>query len=254
MRSLTIAVTAISFFMAVTPATPAATTDLSVVASTAMTEILQAVVPNFEHDTGQKVKIVFMNAAELPVKVEQGIPVDLVITSPDIVDDLVKSGKIVPGTSVDFMRSRVGVAVRAGAPKPDISTVDGFKKALLAAKSVGISEGPSGVYLLELMKKLGIADQVKAKAVFTKPGHRVGPLMASGEVEIGVQQITELLATPGIDYIGPLPQSIQTSIVYVMARSTSTKDPEAVKKLVTFLSSKSVAPVAKKMGLDPAAK
>jgi molybdate transport system substrate-binding protein len=252
MRSLKIAATATTFLGAVMIATPAAAADLTVVASTAMTEILEAVLSTFEHDSGHKVKVVFLSSAELPGKIKEGVPADLIVTSPDTIDDLVKAGRIVAGTRVDFMRSRVGVAVRAGGPKPDVSTVDGFKKALLAAKSVGISEGPSGVYLLGVIERLGITEQVKAKAVFTRPGQRVGPLVASGEVEIGVQQITELLATPGIDFVGPLPAALQTTIVYAMARSTGTREPAAVKELVKFLSSKSMAPIARKMGLDPA--
>jgi molybdate transport system substrate-binding protein len=141
--------------------------------------------------------------------------------------------------------------VRAGALKPDIGTPEAFKNALLAAKSVGISKGPSGIYMVSLLERLGIADAIKPKAVFTEPGERVGLVVASGKAEIGVQQITELLAMPGIDYVGPLPQALQTTIVYATARPVNANETAAAGELVKFLSSKSVAPIAKKMGLDP---
>jgi molybdate transport system substrate-binding protein len=129
---------------------------------------------------------------------------------------------------------------------------DKFKNALLAAKSVGISKGPSGIYMVSLLERLGIADAIKPKAVFTEPGERVGLAIASGKAEIGVQQITELIAMPGIDYIGPLPAALQTTIVYASARSRDARDVAAADDFVKFLSSKAVAPIAGKMGLDPA--
>jgi molybdate transport system substrate-binding protein len=252
MTSFKIAVTTASLLGAVTIATATGGVELTVVASTAMTEVLQALLPIFEHDSGHTVKVMFLSSADLPRKIKEGVPVDLVVTSPDTIDDLVKAGKVVAGSRVDLFRSGVGVAVRAGAPKPDVSTVEGFKHALVAAKSVGISKGPSGVYMMGLLERLGIADAIKAKAVFTEPGQRVGLVVANGRAEIGIQQITELLAIPGIDFVGPLPPSLQTTILYAMARPTTAKQPAAAKELVKFLSSKSVAPIAKKMGLDPA--
>ena len=211
-----------------------------------MTEVLQAVLPIFEHDSGHTVKVQFLSSADLPRKIAEGVPVDLVVTSPETIDDLVKAGKVVAGTRVDLFRSGVGVAVRAGAAKPDVSTVEGFKNALLAARSVGISKGPSGLYMIGLLERLGIADAIKAKAVFTEPGQRVGLIVANGQAEIGIQQITELLAIPGIDFAGPLPQALQTTILYAMARPTSAKQPGAAKELEKFLSSKSVAPIARR--------
>jgi molybdate transport system substrate-binding protein len=226
--------------------------EITVIGSTAMTEFIEAVTPMFEHDSGHKVKASFLSGSVLPVKVKAGAAADLIITTPESVDDLVKAGKVVAGSRVDFIRSSAGVAVKAGAPKPDISTPEAFKNALLAARSVGISKGPSGLYMVSLLERLGIADAVKAKAVFTEPGQRVGLVIASGEAEIGVQQITELLAMPGIDYVGPLPPALQTTIIYATARSANAKEPAAANELVKFLSSKAVAPSARKMGLDPA--
>jgi molybdate transport system substrate-binding protein len=216
-----------------------------------MTELLEAAIPVFEHDSGHKVKATFWSGLVLPGKVKEGVQADVIVTTPLAIDDLVKAGKIVGGTTVDFMHSSAGVAVKAGAPKPDISTPEAFKHALLAAKSVGISKGPSGVYMVSLLERLGIADAIKPKAVFTEPGERVGLVIASGKAEIGVQQITELLAMPGIDYVGPLPGPLQTTIVYASARPTNAKETAAAGDFVKFLSSKKVAPIARKMGLDP---
>jgi molybdate transport system substrate-binding protein len=226
--------------------------DITVIGSTAMTEFIEAVIPIFERDSGHKVRATFLSGSLLPVKVKAGAPADLIVTTPESIDDLAKAGKVVAGGRVDLVRSSAGVAVRAGAPKPDISTPEAFKQALLAARSVGISQGPSGFYMLSLLDRLGIADAIKAKAVFTEPGQRVGLVIASGQAEIGVQQITELLAMPGIDFVGPLPPALQTTIIYAAVRSSNAKETAAADELVKFLTSKAVAPSARKMGLDPA--
>jgi molybdate transport system substrate-binding protein len=226
--------------------------EITVVSSTAMTEFLEAAIPVFERQTGNKVKATFLSSAVLPGKVREGIEADVVVTTPGIFDDLVKAGKLVPGSRSDFIKSSAGVAVRSGAPKPDISTPEAFKAALLAAKSVGISKRPSGAYMLTLLDRLGIADAIKPKAVFTEPGERVGLIIASGKAEIGVQQITELLAMSGIDFIGPLPPALQTTIVYSTATPVNAKETDAATAFAKFLTSETVVPMAKKMGLDPA--
>lgn len=243
---------AASLLCAVTLATAARTAEITLIASTAMTELLEAAIPVFERNSGHKVKATFWSGSVLPGKVKDGVQADVIITTPQAIDDLVKAGRIVAGSRADFIRSGAGVAVRAGAPKPDIGTPEAFKNALLAAKSVGISKGPSGLYMLSLLDRLGIADAIKPKAVFTEPGERVGLVIAGGKAEIGVQQITELLAMPGIDYVGPLPPALQTTIVYASAQPTNAKETAAADEFVEFLSSKSVAPIARKMGLDPA--
>src|SRR6266436_3731400 len=207
--------------------------EITVVSSTAMTEFLEAAIPVFERETGNKVKATFLSSAVLPGKVKEGVQADVILTTPGIFDDLVKVGKLVPGSRSDFIKSSAGVAVRAGAPNPDISTPEAFKAALLAAKSVGISKGPSGIYMLSLLDRLGIADAIKAKAVFTEPGQRVGLIIASGKAEIG-----------------PLPPALQTTIVYATAGSANAKEKEAAAAFAKFLKSESVVPIAKKMGLD----
>jgi molybdate transport system substrate-binding protein len=226
--------------------------EIQLLGSTAMREALDELVPHFEKQSGHKVVMSLYPAATLVTKVKEGAPADLVMTTPDNLAALMASKHLVEGTRVDFVHSRVGVAVKAGAPKPDIGTPEALKAAFLAAKSIGISRGPSGVHLLNAMAKIGIDDQVKAKMVQPDLGVRVGTLVADGKAEIGVQQIGELLPIPGIVYIGPLPGELQTVIVYGMGRSANAKQWDAASTLVKFLTSPGVGPMLKKIGLDPA--
>jgi molybdate transport system substrate-binding protein len=237
---------------AVLTASAVGATEVNVIASTAMREVLEELVPMFERASGHKVVLNFQSGALLPVKVKEGAQADLVVTTPATIDDLVAAGKVVANTRIDFVRSGAGIAVRAGAPKPDVSTPEAFKNALLAAKSVGYSQGPSGVHFMSVLERLGIADQVKSKGVVPPLGTRVGTLIAKGEAEIGVQQITELLLIPGIDFVGPLPRELQANIVYATATPANAKERDAAAALVRFISSEPALPVIKKLGLEPA--
>jgi molybdate transport system substrate-binding protein len=225
--------------------------EVNVVASTAMREVLEELVPMFERASGHRVAVSFLSGAVLPVKMKEGVQADVVVTTPATIDDLVAAGKVTANTRVDFVRSGAGVAVRAGAPKPDVSTPVAFKNALLAAKSVGYSQGPSGVHFMSVLTQLGIAELIKAKGVVPPLGQRVGTLIAKGDAEIGVQQITELLQIPGIDFVGPLPLELQANIVYATAIPTSIKERNAAIAFIKFLSSEPALPVIKKMGLEP---
>src|ERR1700682_1898589 len=197
--------------------------EITVIASTAMREVLAELVPMFERASGHKVAISFLSGAVLPVKMKEGAQADVVVTTPATIDDLVAAGRVVANTRVDFVRSGAGVAVRTGAPKPDIATPDAFKAALLAAKTVGYSQGPSGVHFMTVLARLGITDQVKAKGVVPPLGQRVGT------------QISELLQIPGIDFVGPLPKELQANIVYATATPTSAKEKAGAAALVKFL-------------------
>ena len=249
-RSKTAAIVAAGLLSAMASAAGAA--EITVVASTAMREVMEELVPMFERANGHKVTVNFMSGAVLPVKIKEGVQADIVITTPATLDDLIKAGKVVAGSRIDFVRSSAGVAVRAGAKKPDISTPEAVKAALLAAKSVGISQGPSGVHFMTVLQRLGIADEIKAKRVTPPLGTRIGTLIARGDAEIGVQQITELLLIPGIDYVGPLPKELQANIIYSLATPASAKQQDATKALAKFLTSETAVPVMKKLGLDPA--
>jgi molybdate transport system substrate-binding protein len=234
-----------------TVAGPASAAKIFLSSSTAMREVVEELVAMFEKTSGHKVATTFRSGVETSAQIEAGALADLVVTTPQAIDELVKDGKVAPGSRVNFVQSGVGVAVRAGAPRPDISTPSAFKNALLAAQTVGISKGPSGVYLMSIMARLGIADQVKAKSVMPELGKRVGDVIARGEAEIGVQQITELLPIAGIDFLGPLPNELQTKIGYATARPLTGKQPEAAAALVKFMSSPAAQPVMKRMGLEP---
>jgi molybdate transport system substrate-binding protein len=230
---------------------PGRAAEIVLTSSTAMQEAVEELAAMFERASGNKVTMTFQSGVETSAKIAAGAMADLVVTTPEAIDELTRDGKLVAGTRVNFVQSGVGVAVRAGAPHPDISTPAAFKQAMLAAKSVGISKGPSGVYLMSIMQRLGIADAVKAKGVTPELGQRVGNLVARGEAEIGVQQITELLPIPGIDFLGPLPNELQTKIGYATARLATAKEPQAAAALVKFMSSEAALPVMKKMGMEP---
>jgi molybdate transport system substrate-binding protein len=226
--------------------------EITVIASTAMREVMAELVPMFERPSGHAVAVSFLSGAVLPVKMKEGVQADLVVTTPETIGDLVKAGKLVAGTRVDFVHSVAGVAVRSGAPKPDIGTPEAFKAVLISAKTVGYSQGPSGVHFMTVLARLGITDEVKAKGVVPPLGQRVGTLIAEGKAEIGVQQITELLQIPGIDFVGPLPDELKgCPIVYATATPTSAKEHDAAAALVKFMGSEQALPVIKKVGLYP---
>ena len=223
--------------------------EITVIASTAMREVLEALVPPFERASAHKVAVSFLSGAVLPVKIKEGAHADLVVTTPQTIDDLVKAGKVVAGTRVDFVRSAAGVAVRAGAAKPDISTPEALKAALLAAKTVGYSQGASGQHFLTVVEKLGIADAVKRKAVIAQ-GRPVGAAIASGEAEIGVQQVAELRPVPGTDVIGEMPADLQKQIPYSAGIVAKGKDEQTARALVSFLRSEAALEVLKRKGMD----
>ena len=174
----------------------------------------------------------------------------MIVGGPEI-DAFIQQGKIVPGSRTDLVKSGVGVAVRAGSPKPDISSSEALKMTLLAAKSVGISTGPSGVHMASLFERMGISDQIQPKLKQTTSGVRIGSIIASGEAEIGFQQISELIHSPGLDYIGPLPSEAQKITVYSAGIHSGAKQQEAAKALVKSLSAPAAAVVIKKYGMEP---
>ena len=188
--------------------------EIKVLSTQATEEAYRELVPLFEKASGHKVTTIFTGTLDLQKRIAAGEAYDLIIMAGPAIDDFIKSGKIVPGSRVDLARSGVGVAVRAGAPKPDIGSTEAVKKALLAAKSIGYSTGPSGVYLVDLFQRLGVADQVKPKLKQTPTGVFVGSIVASGEAEIGFQQVSELSHFAGVDYVGPLPADIQQITVF----------------------------------------
>jgi molybdate transport system substrate-binding protein len=225
--------------------------EIKVVSTQAPEEAYRELVPQFEKASGHKVTTVFTGTLDLQKRIAAGESYDLIIMAGPAIDDYIKSGKVVPGSRVNIAKSGVGVGVRAGAPKPDISTTDAFKKALLAAKTIGYSTGPSGVYVTGLFQRLGIADQIKGKLKQTPTGVFVGSHVATGEAEIGVQQVSEMSHYPGVDYVGPLPADIQEITVFASGIQAGAKEVDAAKAWVKFLTAPAAAPAFKARGLEP---
>ena len=230
--------------------------EVRVMISGGLTAAYKALVPEFERQTGNKVLTAFgpsmgttVNA--IPVRLERGEPADVLIMVGYALGDLVKKGKVVAGTEVDLTRSPIGISVKAGAPKPDISSAEAVKRALLAAKSVAYSDSASGVYVsTELFKKLGIAEQMKDKAKQI-PAEPVAGVVARGDAEIGFQQISEMLPVAGVDIVGPLPPELQQITIFSAGIASVSKEPEAGKALISFLASPAARDAIIKSGMEP---
>jgi molybdate transport system substrate-binding protein len=225
--------------------------ELKVLSTQATEEAYRELVPQFEKDTGHKVTTVFTGTLDANKRLAAGETYDLLIMSGPSIDEHIKAGKVVPGSRVDLAKSGVGVGVKAGAPKPDISTTEALKKTLLAAKSIGYSTGPSGVYVIGLFQRMGIADEVKGKLKQTPTGVFVGSIIASGEAEIGFQQVSELSHFAGVDYVGPLPADIQQFTTFSSGIVAGTKETDAAKALVKFITAPAAAAAFKKRGMEP---
>lgn len=237
-------------------ASSAGAEEIRVMISGAFTAAYLQLIPEFQRTTHNKIVTAYGasmgNAPDsIPSRLQRGEPVDVVILAADALEELIKQGKVVPGSRVDLVRSAIGVAVRAGAPKPDISTVEALKRTLLNATSIAYSASASGVYLShEMFQRLSIADQISAKCkrIANEP---VGAVVARGEAEIGFQQISELLPVPGIAYVGPLPREVQKVTVFSAGIAVGAKQPDAARALIKFLASPAAAPAIKKSGLEP---
>ena len=233
--------------------------EVRVMISGGLTAAFNMLIPEFERKSGNKVLVAYgpsmgttINA--IPVRLGRGEPADVLIMVGYALGDLIKQGKVVENSRVDLVKSRIGVAVKAGAPKPDISSADAVRQALLAAGSVAYSDSASGVYVsTEMFQKLGIAEEMKGKAKMI-PATPVAEIVATGEAEIGFQQISELKPVAGIDIVGPLPAELQKITVFSAGIATGAREPAAGQALVEFLSSSPVAKEAMvKSGLDPIA-
>jgi len=231
--------------------------EIKVVTSGGFTAAYLQLVPEYESATHNKLVTQFgpsMGTTHnaIPVRLERGEEIDVVILAAPALDALIKQGKVLADSRVDLIKSYIGMAVKAGAPQPDISTVDALKRTLLAAKSIAFSDSASGVYLsTELFPKLGIAEQLtgKAKKIEADP---VGGVVATGQFEIGFQQISELLPVKGIDIVGPLPPGAQRITVFSAGIPATSKHPELAKALIQWLASPAAYAAIKKSGVEPA--
>jgi molybdate transport system substrate-binding protein len=246
----------LGFVSALFLTTAATAAEVRVMISGGLTAAYKALVPEFERATGHKVLTAYgpsmgttVNA--IPVRLERGEPADVLIMVGYALGDLVKQGKVVADSRVDLVKSPIGVAVKSGAPKPDISSADAVKRALLAAKTIAYSDSASGVYVsTEMFAKLGVADEMKDKARKI-PATPVGEIVARGEAEIGFQQISELKPVAGIDIVGPLPDALQKITVFSAGIASVSKEPEAGKALIKFLASPEARAELVKSGMEP---
>jgi molybdate transport system substrate-binding protein len=232
--------------------------DVKVLSTTAMKTAFDELAPQFERNSGHRLSIGFGPSLQLEKRLGEGEAADVAIVSAAGVKDLIGRGKIVAASKVDIAGSPLGVAVQKGAPKPDISSADAFKRAFLAAKSVAVSKpvggGQSGVHMARIFEQLGIAEVMAAKSKYGGGGPTglVGNIILRGEAEIGVQQLAELMAVPGIDIVGPLPPQLQMITPFVAAIPTNASQPEAGRALIDFLTTPDAKRVLKAKGLDPA--
>ncbi len=238
-------------------ASSASAVEIKVLSAGAFKQVVLALVPDFEKQTGHKVVLDNDTAGGLAKRIEGGESFDVAVITPAVIDDLAKKGKIAEGSGVPLASVGVGVVVKEGAAKPDISTVDAFKQALLNARSVAYidpaSGGSSGIYVDKLLQRLGIADQIRPKAKLKQGGY-VAELIASGEAELGVHQISEIVPVKGVTLVGPLPKEIQNTTTYAAGLSAASRQPEAAKAFVAVLSGPQAAAVLKSKGMEQAAR
>jgi molybdate transport system substrate-binding protein len=225
--------------------------EIKVIGSPGFREAYNELVPQFEKASGNHVTTIWDGVNNVAKRVAGGEVADIVILPAAQIDDLMKAGKLAPGGRADVAKSGIGVAVKAGAAKPDLRSGEALKNALLKAKSISYSTGPSGVHMAQLIKQWGIADAVKAKTVISPSDTPVGEIVARGGAEIGFQQVSELIRIKGIDYLGPLPADVQEVTLFAAAVHKSAAAPEAAKALVKYLSAPAAAPIIRKTGMDP---
>jgi len=222
---------------------------IKILSGGAMRTLMVEVVPLFERATGHKAEIEFALTSALTRKIEAGAAFDVALLPRSELDELGRAGKIASGSTADVTRSTVGFCVRAGAPKPDIATVAAFKRALIGARSISYSDGPSGAYIAALLLRLGIAEAMKPKTRLTS--RPVAELVAAGEAEIGLQQIVAILPVKGADLVGPLPSELQNVIIYSAGLSVAAQESAAARALIRFLAAPEVVGLIRAKGMEP---
>lgn len=224
--------------------------EVRVLSSNAMREVLLDAVPNFEKISGHKVSMSFVGSVDILKRLREGDKsVDLIVLQVSSIDELAAESIVVKDSRKDIARSLVGAAVRAGVPRPDISSGDALRRTLLATKSIVVSSGPSGAYMLGLFERMGIP---RDQYVQSKPGVQTGTLVARGEAELCFQQVSELLPVKGIDFLGPLPADVGHITVFAGGLHSNAADPQTTRALMQYLVSPAVAPILKAKGMEPA--
>jgi len=229
--------------------------EITVISGGAFKQVLNAVAEQYRKDTGNAVAIAYRTVGQHLDLIRGGKEAfDVAILTPAAIDGLIKDGKVVPGTRTDLAKTGIGVVVKAGTPLPDVSSVDAFKRALLAAKSVAYIDpkagGSSGIYIAGLLQRLGIADRIAAKAVLVHGG-AVADHVADGEAALGIHQISEILPVKGASLVGPLPAEIQNFTVYAAGIGSGATDATAARDLLKFLSGPQATAIVKAKGMEP---
>jgi molybdate transport system substrate-binding protein len=224
--------------------------QITVLSSNGVREAVTELIPQFEKATGHRVQVVWDGSLNIKKRIGSGEVAELVLLPAADVDDLIATGGLTPGSRVDLAKSIIGVAVRAGIANPDISTEENLMRALLAAKSIIISSGPSGVHLLELIEKQGLAATLRPRIKQLASGQPVGEALARGEGDLGFQQVSELLHVKGITYVGRLPASVQKVTTFAGGVPKTAKNAAVARELLMFLRSPRNAAVLNKAGLE----
>jgi molybdate transport system substrate-binding protein len=222
---------------------------LKILSGGAMRPLLAETAPLFERAHGIKADVRFALTSVLAKEIEEGAVFDLALLPRGELDALVAMGAVAPGTQTDIARSAVGLAVRQGAAKPDISSVDALQRALLAARSIAYSDGPSGAYVAELLQRLGIAEAMRPKTKLTS--RPVAELVASGDAELGMQQIVAILPVQGADLVGPLPSELQNIIVYAAGIAAAAQNPDGAAAFIGFMAMPQAVRIVRAKGLEP---
>lgn len=232
-------------------ASAAGAVQIKMIASNAVKEPYLELVPEFEKASGHRVSVDWVGTDDIVRRIGGGEVADIVIAPSFTIDALIKQGRLADGSRIDVARSTIGVAIRPGAPKPDLSSGEGLKRSLLASKRIIISAGPSGKYLTTLFQQMGIADAIAGKTTQLAPGASPGLALARGEGDIGFTQVSEFLAIPGIEYLGPAPGEFQKITIFSAGLGKGAAQPEAAKALLKFVTAPQTLPVLKKTGLEP---
>ena len=225
--------------------------EIRILSSGATAAVLPELVPAFERSNGAKVSVAYASTNRIMGRIRDGEAADVVIVNDAGIEELERSRAILPGSRVDLARTGLGIAVRKGAPRPDISTVEAFRQALLNARSIArTATGASGVYFANLVERLGLAGALNPR-IRVISGGLVGEIVARGEVELGVQMMSEILAVPGADLVGPLPAEVQSMSLISAGVFAATPQPDAAKALIRFLATPDAARVMAARGLEP---
>ncbi|RZS85849.1 substrate-binding domain-containing protein [Pigmentiphaga kullae] len=225
--------------------------QIHILSSMATKQLLADLVAQYPQAQARDVLVESVGGVDAARRVQSGEAFDAIVLAANVIDQMTEAGHIVAGSRVDLVESGVYVAVRAGAPRPDIGSEAALKQAVLAGGTIGYSTGPSGVYLSKLFERWGIADQIKDRTVQSKPGIPVGTLIAKGEVDLGFQQLSEMMNVPGIDIVGPLPPGLQIMTTFSAGVAATSAQPDTVRELLAFMASAEADGIKRKNGMEP---